>query len=77
MAFPRNLNEFYSTLRGRGAKLTHQFQMNIINTGITEVDNMLSELTMWAKGSTVPVEHRISPQYLTWHMNFLYQLISQ
>lgn len=54
MAFPKNLSEFYATLRARGAKLTHQFQFNIINTGIGEIDALLTELTMWAKGSTVP-----------------------
>jgi hypothetical protein len=54
MAFPKNLSEFYATLRARGAKLTHQFQFNIINTGIGEIDTLLSELTMWAKGSSVP-----------------------
>ena len=54
MAFPKNLSEFYATLRGRGAKLTHQFQFNIINTGVSEVDTLLNEITMWAKGATVP-----------------------
>ena len=54
MAFPKNLSEFYATLRARGAKLTHQFQFNIINTGIGEIDNLMSDLTMWAKGSSVP-----------------------
>ncbi len=54
MAFPKSMAEYYSTLRTKGVKLTQQYQMNIINTGITEVDNMLAELTMWAKSATAP-----------------------
>jgi hypothetical protein len=53
MADVKNLNEFYSILRARGARLNHQFQMQVISN-VGSVDDALSDITMWAAGSELP-----------------------
>jgi len=54
MPYPKNLNEFYTELKNNGVKLTHQFQLSIVGTGIDSVDKALENLTMWVQGAQVP-----------------------
>jgi len=54
MAYPKNLNEFYAELKQKGVKLQHQYQLQILGTGIAKVDEILENITMWAQGTELP-----------------------
>jgi hypothetical protein len=57
MADVKNLSDFYTTLRTKGVKLNHQFQMTIIpqsNLVDSGVVTALQDVTMFAEGSSLP-----------------------
>ena len=71
MAYPKNLNEFYTELKNKGVKLTHQFQLQILGTGIDAVDSALENITMWAQGAEAPgrTQNTQDIQYLGYPFN--------
>jgi len=54
MAYPKNLNEFYADIKEKGVMLQHQYQLQILGTGIDKVDKYLENITMWAQGTELP-----------------------
>ena len=71
MAYPKTLNEFYTELKNKGVKLTHQFQLQILGTGINLVDKALEHITMWAQGAEAPgrTQNTQDIQYLGYPFN--------
>ena len=58
MATVTDLQDFYTKLKNQGVRLTHQYQLNFTipnGTGIpSQVSDELSDVTVWASGSSVP-----------------------
>lgn len=49
-----NLNAFFTELKNKGVKLSHQFQISFQLNGVGSVSDTLNDISMWAQGAQVP-----------------------